>query len=207
MRTTTIPAGAAASPKSRRAALAILGAASALIAVPAAARAVNAHAPSADDRAIALWERRDALRQPILDAYRARAEAEARMPEWTVRARSFDDLHKDDLADLKEEERLSGLTAAELAIEATSGRLADVQGPIWAMPVSAPNVAAARIMIEAIERADSTKPVSYGPLGVALIALEHLRPSLRGIIAEHVAEFLDNPERILSECQAAIVEG
>jgi hypothetical protein len=57
-------------------------------------------------------------------------------------------------------------------------------------------------MIEAIEHADCRQIVDFGRLDVALVASEHLRPSLRGIVAEHVAELFENPERILDTAKS-----
>ena len=65
----TVRASAAALTKSRRPALGLFGALPAFAVLPSAAKAA-----SVDDH-------RRALRQPILDAYCARAEAEPRMPE------------------------------------------------------------------------------------------------------------------------------
>jgi hypothetical protein len=39
---------------------------------------------------------------------------------------------------------------------------------------------------------------------VAAVALRHLRPSLRGILAVYVDEILEHPERRLGDCQAYI---
>jgi hypothetical protein len=95
----------------------------------------------------------------------------------------------------KAEEKRTGVAAATVALEALYEQERAIQRDIEALSPTTPNAAAARILIEAMAEADFREPASSSDaVAVALIALEHLRPALRGIIAAHVDELLDNPD-------------
>ncbi len=252
---------------SRRAALAALASAPALAVLPAAARATALGADAADDHAIALWERRHAFRQPLLDAYRVFREAEGRIPAWarpgpafmdgdgslvggesgwpaieglkptghtscyqpvrpgpdTLRAAFDADCailgrekalrgYRRRLRELalrlrakESEEERSGFAAADRAVDALCAQADRVDDEIGALAPTTPNAAAARILIEAMAAASFREPVDdSGAMTVAAIALDHLRPALRGMIKAHVDELLDNPDRRLGSCQAYV---
>jgi hypothetical protein len=255
---------------SRRAALGVIVGASSLAIGPAAARASIGplSIETADDMALALWERRQAFRQPVLDANRAYEEARSRMPWWALSGPSElasdgsltgpesgwpamqgvdpsphfhvkrlirpspEDLRKNfdhrtavawggnealkayrqQLRELaarrkakRDEEKLSGLSAADAALETLYRRLRPIELQIEALPPKTPNAAAARIFLEAMATEKLEASVSDSSvLTVAAIALEHLRPASRGIIKAHVDDLLDNPDRRIASCQAYV---
>jgi hypothetical protein len=252
------------SPTRRR----FLSTATAGLAVTAAVGTAHALAVDpADDRALELWERRHAQRQPLLDAYRVYHAARARMPAWarpgprymladgsltgdvsyspaiqglkhSDREGSYVDtrpdkasiqrdfyvncaisdrdkalrIHAEQLHELaarvkakKLEENRSGLTAANVAIDALFAQVSSIDEDVKALVPSTPNATAARILLDVTSEARYSYSVedSFG-MSVALIAFAHLRPALRGIIKAHVDELLDNPDRRLGWCQAYV---
>jgi hypothetical protein len=253
--------------KTRRAALAALAGVPALAILPAVAREPALDTDSADDRALALWERRHTFRQPILDAERRVREAKGRMPAWALPGPRFIDFdgsavggeshwpavegirpsggagryrvvrpdpgmlrmafdsssailgrenalpkYRQELRELarrvraqKSEEERTGLAAANRAASALSAQAGQVEDEIMALAPATPNAAAARILVEAMSTPNFQEPVSASSaMTVAAVALEHLRPALRGIIKAHVDEILDNPGRRLGSCQAYV---
>ena len=248
----------------RRAALGLMVGAPALAVLPIAAKAARTPISPEDRLALDLWERRYALRQPFMEAYRARNEAEARMPWWAINGYSFlesdgsvsgpfvgwpaiqgvkpsersrasklirpgpSDLrqafvhaqnlwggnsglkeYQDDLLALEErlkaqgdEERRSGLTEADLTLEDLHEQHGAICDQINELPITAPNVAAAKLILELIAQSKVSEAASASSeVCIAMIALRHLRPALVGIIADHVDELLSDGDRRLASYQ------
>jgi hypothetical protein len=238
-----------------------------LAGIAAASSATIAAAAPADDLALGLWERRHALRQPILDAERARVEAEGRTAAWALpgpeflesdgslsgpaadwpaiegiepsprlgarrllrpspahlrqaldvstaifgRARAVA-TYRAELRALAErrrrqaaEQARSGLMAALAALAVLHDELRAVNDQIEALSPATPNGAAARLLVEAFWGASFREPASdSAAVSVALIALAHLRPALRGIIKTHVDELLGDPGMRLGSALAYV---
>jgi hypothetical protein len=238
-------------------------------AVFAALKGSLAHASEpADDPASSLWERRYALRAPMLEALAARKEADARVSWWAADGpevyypdgsfggrvvgwpadfnrgppnkpavatmirpnptflkqvfmspnlasplKEMSERHYRralrTLAELKRaqdaEKLRAGLPRAQARVDAIDDERESIEEQIKALPPNSPNATAARLVIAGIEAVTADSRIDeIEELEVPLIALEHLRPSLSGPIAEHVGELLDNRDCLLWSFEAYV---
>ena len=91
-----------------------------------------------------------------------------------------------------EEERV-GLPELRKAVDRVSVRREAIQGKIERMKSNTPNAAAARVLLELAIMAWFQQPL-FGDDPTHEAMLEFLRPSLTGLIRDHVDEALDNPD-------------
>jgi hypothetical protein len=103
------------------------------------------------------------------------------------------------------EERRAGVLAANWAYDVIFRRLDAIDEKISALPITTPNAAAVHVLRTAMFNADSNDNIGESSeIDVALKALEFLRPHLRGIVENHVGEWLDNPELRVECCKAYV---
>lgn len=126
---------------------------------------------------------RDRPAAPKISETDARASYEKELLEFEARLRAQ-----------KAEKASAGITAAEALLDTIYEKHAAIEDRIDELPMTTPNVAAARILIDTASEAEQKRPFSesFERCGT-MLALVYLRPLLTGLLRAHVDEILDNP--------------